>query len=170
LSERRSEVLGLESLANERHDHFAVALESTLYCEIPADAINELLLRLVPLQRQLMRIVNWQLRDNRRQSFIHNRREARRRLATFLLEQARRRAQRNMPSTHFRLSMNRRDIANYLGLTLETVSRGFSRFQQEGLLEAHGKHINLPKPWMLAAACGIEGADAVGALVGHARV
>jgi CRP/FNR family transcriptional regulator len=162
------EVLGLESLAGDRHDHFAVALEPTLYCEMPASALEKLLPRLVPLQRQLMRIINRRLRDNRRQSFIHGRREARIRLAIFLLELSRHRAMRNLPATRFRLSMDRRDIANYLGLTLETVSRGFSRFQREGLLEARGKHVNLLNPGMLAIACGINRIDGTAPMVNHA--
>jgi len=149
------DVLGLESLAGDRHDHFAVALESTSYCEMPASALEKLLPRLAPLQRQLMRIISQRLRENRRQSFIHGRRAARIRLAIFLLELSRHRAKRNLPATRFRLSMDRRDIANYLGLTLETVSRGFSRFQREGLLEANGKHVNLLNPEMLARACGL---------------
>lgn len=153
------DVLGLESLAGARHDHFAVALEPTLYCEIPAAALADLLPRLLPLQRQLMRVVNRQLVENRRQSFVHSRGEARVRLATFLLELSRRRAARKLPPTRFRLSMDRRDIANYLGLTIETVSRGFSRFQREGLLETRGKQINVLRPHSLAAVCGIDRAD-----------
>ncbi|HET6629794.1 MAG TPA: helix-turn-helix domain-containing protein [Woeseiaceae bacterium] len=149
------EVLGLEGLVGDRHDHFAVALEPTLYCEIPAHALAELVPRHLPLQRQLMRIVNRQLGESRRQSFIYSRREARLRLATFLLELARRRAARRLSSTRFRLSMDRRDIASYLGLTLETVSRGFSRLQSEGLIESRGKAITLLQPRSLAALCGV---------------
>lgn len=148
------EVLGLEALAGDRHDHFAVALESTVYCEIPAGALGNLVARLLPLQHQLMRVVNRQLGESRRQSLIHSRRDARLRLATFLLEIARRRACRKQSSTCFRLSMDRRDIANYLGLTLETVSRGFSRLQREGLLESRGKAVRLLRPHSLAAICG----------------
>lgn len=148
------EVLGLESLAGDRHDHFAVALEPTLYCEIPASTLAELVPRLAPLQRQLMRVVSRQLGESRRQSLIYSRRAARVRIATFLLELSRRRARRNLSPTCFRLSMDRRDIANYLGLTLETVSRGFSRLQRDGLLQSCGKTINLLRPETLAALCG----------------
>lgn len=150
------EVLGLESLAGDRHDHFAVALEPTLYCEIPAAALADLLPRMLPLQRQLMRVISRQLTENRRQSLIHSRREARVRLATFLLELSQRRAKRKLSPTCFRLSMDRRDIANYLGVTIETVSRGFSRFQREGLLESRGKQINMLRPGSLAAVCGVD--------------
>ena len=148
------EVLGLESLSGHRHDHFAVALEPTLYCEIPAGALLGLIPRRPALQRELMQVVNGQLSENRRQSFIHSRGEARVRLASFLLELSRRRATRKLSPTCFRLGMGRRDIANYLGLTVETVSRAFSRFQREGLLESHGKQISLSDPRALAAVCG----------------
>jgi CRP/FNR family transcriptional regulator, anaerobic regulatory protein len=150
------EVLGLESLAGDRYDHFAVALEPTLYCEIPCSSLEGLLTHLVPLRRQLMRIINQRLRIDRHQSFIHNRRAAHIRLASFLLELSRRREMRKLSPTCFRLSMDRRDIANFLGLTLETVSRGFSRFQREGLLEARGKQVRMLKPAALAVYCGIR--------------
>jgi CRP/FNR family transcriptional regulator len=163
------EVLGLESLASDRHDHFAVALEPTLYCEIPAGALEDLLPRLVQLRQQLMRIVNRRLQEHRRQSFIHSRREVRLRLAAFLLELSRRRARRKLSPTRFRLSMDRRDIANYLGSTLETVSRAFSQLQREGLLEVHGKQIDLLQPGMLAAACGTARNFGAGAMVNHGR-
>lgn len=147
------EVLGLESLAGDRHDHFAQALEPTLYCEIPARALEKLLPRLTGLQRQLMRIISTRLRESRRQYFTQNRRDARLRLAAFLLDLSRRRAQRKLSPTSFRLSMDRRDIANYLGLTLETVSRGFSRLQREGVVRARGKHVSVLELQVLAAAC-----------------
>ncbi|MDA3934476.1 MAG: helix-turn-helix domain-containing protein, partial [Gammaproteobacteria bacterium] len=138
------EVLGLESLAGARYDHFAMALEPTLFCEIPISTLDKLQSRLPGLQRQLMRIVNVQLTDNRRQCFIHSRRVARKRLVAFLVDLARRRAQRSLPTRRFRLSMDRVDIANYLGLTLETVSRSFSQLQRDGLLLNRGKYIQLP--------------------------
>lgn len=161
------DVLGLESLAGDRHDHVAVALEPTLYCEISAGTLEKLLPRLTPLRRQLMRIINSRLQDHRGQCFVHNRRDARVRLATFLLDLSQRRARRNLSPTRFRLGMDRRDIANYLGLSLETVSRGFSQLQKEGLFVARGKQISCLEPQLLADACGIN-RDAILAGVRHA--
>lgn len=145
------EVLGLESLAGDRHDHFAEALEPTLYCEISTRALEDLLPRMGPLRRQIMRIINERLRDGRRRCLMQNRKDACVRLAGFLQDLSRRRAESKLSPTPFRLSMDRRDIANYLGLTLETISRAFSRLQREGALEVRGKHVSVLEPELLAA-------------------
>ena len=162
------EVLGLESLAGDCHDHFAEALEPTLYCEISTRALDDLLPRMEPLRRQVMRIINERLRDGRRRCLIQNRRDAYVRVAGLLQDFSRRRAERKLSPTRFRLSMDRRDIANYLGLTVETVSRAFSRLQREGALEVHGKHVNVLEPQLLAAAC--EGNSAPGRLDERRRI
>lgn len=150
------DVLGLESPAGGKHDHFAMALEPSQYCEISAETLIDLLPRAATLHRQVMRAVGRQLTEQRRQLCVHGRRDARVQLATFLVEFSRRRAKCRLSPTCFRLSMDRRDIANYLGLTVETVSRAFSRLQREGLLESRGKHVNVLRPRSLAALCAID--------------
>lgn len=149
------EILGLESLAGARFDHFAIALEPTLYCEIPGTALEHLLCAVAPLRRHLMSIINERIGETRQQSFIRSRPDARARLATLLLDLASRRARRALAPYRFRLSMDRRDIAKYLGLTLETVSRTFTQFRQENVLEVRGKQIALLDPGGLERICGI---------------
>ena len=65
------------------------------------------------------------------------------RLATFLVNMSRRLHQRGLSATDFHLSMSRHEIGNYLGLAVETVSRIFTRFQEEGLLKVDRKHVQL---------------------------
>ncbi len=68
---------------------------------------------------------------------------AQERLATFLLDLSQRLEQRGLSAHEFQLSMARQDIANYLGLTLETVSRTLTRFQKGGLLAVNHRHIRI---------------------------
>jgi len=65
------------------------------------------------------------------------------RLATFLLGLSRRFSRRGYSPTEFHLRMTREEIGNYLGLKLETVSRLFSRFQADGLIEVEQKHVRI---------------------------
>jgi CRP/FNR family transcriptional regulator len=65
------------------------------------------------------------------------------RLATFLLNLSRRFVRRGYSSTEFHLRMTRDEIGSYLGLKLETVSRLFSAFQKDGLIEVQQKHVRI---------------------------
>jgi len=156
------EVLGLESLAGARYDHFVVALEPTLYCEIPSSILENLVCHVTPLRHQLMTIVNERMGQARQQSFIKSRRDASARLATLLLDLVERRARRGLVPHHLHLSMDRSDIAKYLGLTVETVSRSFTLLRRSGVLDVQGKQVIVLDAAALERHCGIASApDAV---------
>jgi CRP/FNR family transcriptional regulator len=71
------------------------------------------------------------------------------RLANFLLDISGRLVKEKEGDGEFHLSIDRHDIANYLGLTIGTVSRAFTTFRREGLLTASGKYIRLDDPQAL---------------------
>jgi CRP/FNR family transcriptional regulator len=75
-------------------------------------------------------------------------------VATFLLSLSKRFKDRGFSATEFQLTMSRSDIANHLGLAVETVSRVMSRFQEEGLIAIEGKSISLVKMADLESMCG----------------
>jgi CRP/FNR family transcriptional regulator len=70
-------------------------------------------------------------------------RTAEERLASFLLSLSARFRQRGLSATEFNLPMSRQDIGNYLGLAIETVSRLFAHFQEQGLLRVNRKQITI---------------------------
>lgn len=150
------ELLGFEALSSGPHDHFALALEATEYCEIPVAPLNRLMLRSESLQRQLIRIITRRITGDRRQGYIRNRRDARSRVAAYLVDVSLRRSRWLKSLDHFQLSMDRRDIAEYLGLTMETVSRCLTQFQREGLLRVKAKWIRLLNQQALRAVCGSD--------------
>jgi CRP/FNR family transcriptional regulator len=81
------------------------------------------------------------------------------RLAALLLSLSDRYQRRGFSPTDFYLSMSRNDIGNYLGLAVETVSRLFSRFQEEGVLIVQRKHIciqDLPRLRTIANSKGVK--------------
>lgn len=68
---------------------------------------------------------------------------AEQRLAVFLVNLSRRFRRRGYSPSDFQLRMTRADIGSYLGMTLETVSRLFSRLQEHGIVEVRQRHVRL---------------------------
>lgn len=148
------EILGLDAISENTHPNAAIALETTSVCELPFDRLNGLAQEIKGLQYQLLRIMSRELDADERFIRVLANRNAEERLAGFLLNLASRHGIRGYSSTEFNLSMSRNDIANYLGLAVETVSRLFSRFQQDGLIEAQRKAIKILRREALSEMAG----------------
>lgn len=136
-----SELVGLDAITTERHNCTARALETTSVCDIPFNRLQELGARIPGLQRQLLRIMSREILEDQDLMIWLGKKSAEERLASLLLRISKRFTERNFSAREFNLSMSRTDIANYLGLAVETVSRLFSRFQAEGLLSVDRKHV-----------------------------
>lgn len=148
-----SEFVGLSGMDTELYPVSAIALETTSICEIPFDRLDELSASLPQLRRQLMRIMSREIRDDQQMMMLLSKKTADERIATFLVNLSARFSARGYSPQQFRLAMSRNEIGNYLGLAVETVSRVFTRFQQNELLVAEGKEIdliNLPELCALA--------------------
>lgn len=137
------ELVGLDAISEGYHPLAAKALETTSVCEIPFDDLESLSSQIGGLQRQLLRVMSQEIRDDEQNMVILGQKSAEQRLAAFLISLSNRFRRRGFSSTQFNLSMSRSDIGNYLGLALETVSRLFTRFQNDGLLSVDRKHIEL---------------------------
>jgi len=145
------EILGMDGISKNRHVSSAVALETISICEIPFERLGELSLRLPSLQRHFFQLMSQEITEDQLLITLLSKSSAEQRVATLLVSIASRNARRRLSATQFRLPMSRTDIGNYLGLTLETVSRIFSRFQKLELLEVDGKEIHILDPERLAA-------------------
>lgn len=133
------ELLGLDAISEGMHPCAAKALETTSVCEMPFDQLEELAARIPGLQHQLFRIMSRGLQADEHFMTLLGKKSSDERLAAFLLGLSQRFHQRGYSALEFNLSMSRNDIANYLGLAVETVSRLFSRFQSNGLIDVHRK-------------------------------
>lgn len=149
-----SEFVGLSAMDTEKYPVSAIALETTSICEIPFDCLDELSVSLPKLRRQLMRIMSREIRDEQQMMLLLSKKNAEERIATFLVNLSARFRVRGYSPYQFRLAMSRNEIGNYLGLAVETVSRVFTRFQQNGLLTAEGKEIHLLNLMDLCALAG----------------
>jgi len=135
------EVVGIDALANGRHQSDAVALEDTEVCEIPFLALEDLSHDVPAMQRKLYQLMLDEIQRERETMLLLGTMRAEERLAAFLLNLGRRYEARGFSALRFLLRMSRADIGSYLGLRLETVSRLFSRFQVEGLLRVDTKSV-----------------------------
>lgn len=149
-----SELVGLSGVDGERYPVSAQALETTSVCEIPFERLDDLALQLPLLRRQLMRIMSREIRDDQQMMLLLSKKTADERIATFLVNLSARFRARGFSANQFRLAMSRNEIGNYLGLAVETVSRVFTRFQQNQLLEAEGKEVHILDPIELCALAG----------------
>src|SRR5574344_896040 len=138
-----SEFVGLSAMDTEQYPVSAIALDTTSICEIPFERLDELSVNLPHLRRQLMRIMSREIRDEQQMLLLLSKKNADERIATFLINLSARFRARGYSPYQFRLAMSRNEIGNYLGLAVETVSRVFTRFQQNNLLKAEGKEIHL---------------------------
>lgn len=137
------EILGLDAIDSRSHPSTSVALETTHVCEIPFAELESLGERAPALQRQLLRIMSRELSTEHATTHLLARRSAEQRLAMALLNFSQRFASRGLSASHFRLPMSRLDLANYLGLVPETMSRTFRRLETQGLLSVAGKEVTL---------------------------
>lgn len=137
------ELMGLEALGERRYPHNVEALEASSVCRLAFDKLDLLGERLGEFQNQLILALGKRARQQQWVPLLMGAQNAEQRAATFLLSLSARFAEHELPSQSFKLPMSRHDIANYLGLAVETVSRMFQRFQAKGLLEVHGRHVEL---------------------------
>lgn len=148
------ELLGLAGLGDERHRATASALETASVCELPFGRLQELVDELPSLNHQLHRIMSRRIARDQEILLLLGDKSAQERLAMFLLNLTQRFGQRGLSTREFHLSMTRQDIANYLGLTLETVSRTFTQFQKDGLLDVDRRLIRIRDETRFTAAAG----------------
>ncbi|WP_395624837.1 cyclic nucleotide-binding domain-containing protein [Thermomonas sp.] len=134
------EVIGLNAIDGETYPCNAVALDTVMLCRFSFPKIAVLATRLPGLQRQLFRLLS---RDIGRAALLAGDWSADQRMAAFLVGLSRRLAARGFSATRFQLTMARTDIANYLRLAPETVSRVLRRFQEEGRLVVDRRELEL---------------------------
>jgi len=137
------ELLGLDGISNDRHACDAVALEDSQVCVIPYSDLESLSREFNDLQHQFHKIMSREIVRDHGVMLLLGSMRAEERLAAFLLNLTQRLNARGFSGSSLILRMTREEIGSYLGLKLETVSRTFSKFQDEGLLEVKQRHIRI---------------------------
>jgi len=137
------DMIGMDGISNSRHVCQATALEDSEVCVLPFDDLETLTRSVAPLQHNLHQFLSREISRDHNIMLLLGSMRAEERLAAFLLNLSQRYRERGYSSTEFVLRMSREEIGSYLGLQLETVSRLFTRFQQEGLLQVQGRAVKL---------------------------
>ena len=137
------ELLGLDGIGAERYHGNAVALEDAELCVLPFSLVEELGREIPVVQRHLHGVLSREIVRDHGVMMLLGSMRAEERLAAFLLNLSKRFTRRGYSPSDFHLRMTREEIGSYLGLKLETVSRLFSRFQDDGLIEVQQKHVRI---------------------------
>ena len=137
------ELLGLDGISTERHSCDAVALEDSQVCQIPYSRLEDLSREVSGLQHQFHRVMSREIVRDHGVMLLLGSMRAEARLSAFLLNLTQRLQARGFSGSSLVLRMTREEIGSYLGLKLETVSRAFSHFQDDGLLEVKQRDIRV---------------------------
>jgi CRP/FNR family transcriptional regulator len=137
------ELLGLDGIGAGRHNGAAIALEDSEVCVLPYALIEQMAAEIPALRRQLHAIMAREIVRDHGVMMLLGSMRAEERLATFLLNLSKRFTARGFSPSDFHLRMTREELGSYLGLKLETVSRLFSRFHDDGLIDVQQKHVRI---------------------------
>jgi CRP/FNR family transcriptional regulator len=151
LADGRQQVVGflfpgdfIGSPTQETTHFFAEALTDVELCLFPSPSIQRLIREMPNLERRLLKLANEDLDLAQEWMLLLGRKTAQERLATFLLLLAQKAKARGIADGPIELPMNRSEIADYLGLTIETVSRQFSKLKASGHIKiAHNNEITI---------------------------
>ncbi len=137
------ELLGFDGIGTGQHACDVVALEDSQVCVIPFEQLEALSRQFAALQRQIHKVMSREIVREHGVMLLLGSMRAEERLAAFLLNLTQRLAARGFSGTALVLRMTRAEIGSYLGLTLETVSRAFSKFQDDGVLEVKQREVRV---------------------------
>lgn len=146
------EFIGLDALRQGgRHHCSAVALETASVCELPINRLNELSAKIPKLQSQFLRIIGSQIVSDQVTIVLLGNRSATVKVAAFLLAMSRRYKALGYSGTEFNLTMPRHNIANFLGLSIETVSRQLGSLSNSGAISIKNRGVQIKNLTLLEA-------------------
>lgn len=137
------EIIGLDGIVHDRHTCDAIALEDAEVCVMPFDRIEELSREVTALQSHVHKIMSREIVREHGVMLLLGSMRAEERVAAFLLNLVQRLHARGFSQSELVLRMTREEIGSYLGLKLETVSRTFSKFVEEGIVEVKQRHVRI---------------------------
>ena len=137
------EIIGLDGIVNDQHSCDAIALEDAEVCVMPFDRIEEISREVTALQHHVHKIMSREIVREHGVMLLLGSMRAEERLAAFLLNLVQRLHSRGFSQTELVLRMTREEIGSYLGLKLETVSRTFSKFVDDGIVEVNQRHVKI---------------------------
>ena len=137
------DIIGFDALRENAHQSYTQALETAMVCELPYETLDKMAVQFPKLRHQIMSFMSAEIKQDHDLMMLLNKRTAEERLIYFLAHLSKRFEDPGFSPRQFNLSMTRNEIGNYLGLTVETISRLLTRFQKEGIIKVDGKLITI---------------------------
>lgn len=137
------EIIGLDGIVNDHHSCDAIALEDAEVCVMPFDQVEELSREFTTLQHHIHKIMSREIVRDHSVMLLLGSMRAEERLAAFLLNLVQRLHARGFSQSELVLRMTREEIGSYLGMKLETVSRTFSKFVEDGVIEVKQRYVHI---------------------------
>lgn len=147
----RGDLLGVDGMEMGMQSYTVEALETSSICELSFAEFEGLYAKLPGLRQQFFKVVASELAREKQRMLVLGKLYAEQRLAHFILDTAAHLKDRGLTNSEFMLSMTRHDIANYLGLAVETISRLLTRFDSADLIRVQHRQIRLLDPARLRA-------------------
>jgi CRP/FNR family transcriptional regulator, anaerobic regulatory protein len=135
------DIVGLDSISTQVYNNNIQALSNTLVCELYYDELMSLVDTQKKIRDLVFNLLSSDLYNYHKLVLCYSQKKAEERVATFLYSLYQRYEKKGHSSLNIKLMMSRSDIANYLGLTIETVSRNLSKLQEQNILLVRGKYL-----------------------------
>lgn len=140
------EAVGMGCFAKTRTQTTAVAVTATQYCRVLLTSVQRLANEVPEIGRELLRLLAVTMIATQQRVVVMFERDALTRVAGFLLDMSERLQRAGLDGSRFSLGLSRRDIASYLGMTLETSSRCLTELHERRLIEVRAKQLWLLRP------------------------
>jgi CRP/FNR family transcriptional regulator len=137
------DLLGMDAIGNGEHASTAIALEDSQVCEIPYAKLQSLMAEIPQVMEHFHRTLSLEILRDQSAIRLLGVLSADERMASLLLNLSARYAMRGFSPRRFQLRMSRDDMARYLGLKLETVSRLLARFKGRGLIRLERRELEI---------------------------
>ncbi|WP_460507330.1 fumarate/nitrate reduction transcriptional regulator Fnr [Hydrogenophaga soli] len=137
------EIIGMDGIVSDHHSCDAIALEDAEVCVMPFDQVEQLSREFTTLQHHVHKIMSREIVRDHSVMLLLGSMRAEERLAAFLLNLVQRLHARGFSQSELVLRMTREEIGSYLGMKLETVSRTFSKFVEEGIIEVKQRYVHI---------------------------
>jgi CRP/FNR family transcriptional regulator len=137
------DLLGFDAFFTGKHSCFAQALDDTLVCELSMENFDKLCHILPSIRTEMMHQVGKEIQHDHLIMLTLGQMQTEERLATFLFNLSKRNQSRKFSKDDFQLSMTRQDLANYLGMAVETLSRTLAHLQKKNLISVQQRSIKI---------------------------
>ena len=136
-------MIGFDGFATNSHTCTAQFIETASVSELRLETLDDLCTSSPSLLRKIYTIIGLEIKAEHELLFLLGRMSAEQKLATFLLNFSSRMKQHHWNGSEFNLVISRRDIANYLGIAAETISRLLAQFRDDGLIDVNKRHVKI---------------------------